>query len=548
MKKKKATSHSNNVYAYNDKFKQVYVSDSNVKSGRNGYFCLGCKAEMEARKGEIMPDYFAHVPTNIQIERKCTYSDETYRHKLAKEILQRIKTIKVPPVYKFPPFGVTGKIQKIRDARFISADEVKIERQFYENESGEIHYRQKIDFEKEKGKNLLIQPDVIFFEDNKPILLIEIVATHKIDAVKLSKLKRLGIDTIQITIPKDSPQAIEDIFYRSNRTKWVFNNEQEETAYIQVSQGNNSGISSIDDFQGKLLKAEESYSCRSSQINNLIRGIRKYLGSEQFIDSERTLRQEIQRVEKNTKEFRIRFRELQDQIQREAKIEFRSKNETFKREEELFEGEEERFNQEEREFQSEYSKMEERYLRKIREIEYSQESYRSEFFNEIRELERNLEESGIDPRSYEERRDSLRRDEEYESKYFNDVKERIGDEQKKESEAITELERRRLELPEKFRELERKVHEKFSREEEELRREFKNEEIRAGQEFEEFRRENVRAIQERNSSGKSRVSGRIQGAVEAGKILQNTIQEQNRIRSYEFLKKLLESGSYKERL
>ena len=73
----------------------------------------------------------------------------------------------------------------------------------------------EVDFEKEKEKFLLIQPDVAFFDkDETPILLIEIVATHKVDPEKIVKIKRLGIDTVQVKVPKDSPQEIENCFYK----------------------------------------------------------------------------------------------------------------------------------------------------------------------------------------------------------------------------------------------------------------------------------------------------------------------------------------------
>ena len=170
--------HSDNVYAHNIENQPKHISE--VESGRKGYFCMGCGREMQAKKSIKITEYFSHDPKNIKNTGKCTYSDETYRHKLAKEILQRIKKIKVPTLYKYPPKGTDGMAMKIKDAHFVDADTVKNELQFYEDESGIIHYGRGINFITETDKNSLIQPDVTFFDSSdNPILLIELVATHK---------------------------------------------------------------------------------------------------------------------------------------------------------------------------------------------------------------------------------------------------------------------------------------------------------------------------------------------------------------------------------
>ena len=73
----------------------------------------------------------------------------------------------------------------------IFAHTVRNEVQFYEDENGEIHFGRDIDFEKDSNKYLLIRPDVAFFDTNdKPILLIEIAVTHKIDPDKLPKIRK----------------------------------------------------------------------------------------------------------------------------------------------------------------------------------------------------------------------------------------------------------------------------------------------------------------------------------------------------------------------
>ncbi len=80
-----------NVYASNVEDKIIHISEA--RSGKKGYFCLGCSREMQAVKSKIenYRSYFRHDPKGVEPNRKCTYSDETHRHKLAKDILQQIE-------------------------------------------------------------------------------------------------------------------------------------------------------------------------------------------------------------------------------------------------------------------------------------------------------------------------------------------------------------------------------------------------------------------------------------------------------------------------
>ena len=211
IEKEKNIREEQNEYAKNIKGETIYIL--NAESGRKGYYCIGCQNEMQAVKSKIKgrKSYFRHDATNVKKnERKCTFSNQTFRHEQAIFILNRIKKIKVPILYKYPPLNSSGKAIKIRDSKFIEAEYTKSEITFYETDSGDVKFGKnpKID-----SRNLLIRPDVTFFNiKNEPILLIEIVVTHKIDSEKLAKIKRLGIDTVQITIPKDSLENIENSF------------------------------------------------------------------------------------------------------------------------------------------------------------------------------------------------------------------------------------------------------------------------------------------------------------------------------------------------
>ena len=511
----KAENKHNNVYAKNLQGKTKYISE--VESGRKGYYCLGCSAEVEARKGDIRSHYFAHVPTDVKIERKCTYSDETYRHKIAKEILQRIKKIKVPILYKYPPVGMSGPRMKLREAQIIEAVTVKVERQIYEDEDGIIRYGSNIDFEKNKNKHLLIQPDVTFFDkEGQPILLIELVATHKINKEKLSKIKRLGIDTVQVTIPKESEEAIEKCFYKTDRTKWIFNYERETTPFLSIPKGNSTGIPLADEFERDLLKTGESFACRKSQIGNLIRGIRKCLESELYRGIEQTLRAELARVAKNSKRDRGRLYDLR--AEHRAAVERR-----FEQAEADLGREEQEFIRTERAFQENYADLERRYSAKKKELEGVQIQYQPECQSEIERIERYLEERGETKLSIAEQIRAVENEER-----------RIAEGKTREGEFISDLEKRRSDFSAKF-----------DKDVRELRGQFEANKRRIRHAIEDSKRETIETNKDGDRWQTPEDRRRIKKAISFGELLLPITEGQSRIKRLREIKRLYDSGAYK---
>jgi len=321
-----------NEFAENIKGDIIYILDA--QSGKKGYFCIGCKTQMQAVKSKIRgrKSYFRHDATDVKKnERECTFSNQNYRHSQAMSILNRIKRIKVPTLYKYPPKNSDGKAIKLKDSEFIDAKYTKSELIFYETDDGDVKFGKNPEID---NKNLLIRPDVTFFNaQNEPILLIEIVVTHKIDNEKLAKIKRLGIDTVQITIPKDSLENIEKSFSLGRQIKWIHNNEQERTEYIYSPNNDTKGISQIDELQRKLF--EESFECRKSQIKNLVRAITKCLESQQYRGIERGFREEIQRIENNTERAEKKLEEYRNGIRERVEEKFKSRRKSIetKREE-----------------------------------------------------------------------------------------------------------------------------------------------------------------------------------------------------------------------
>lgn len=298
----KANSERDIQNQYANDIKQDIIFIDNAISGRKGYFCLGCDRQMQAVKStkENRISYFRHDSIGVDPNKKCTYSDETYRHKLAKEALLINKRIKVPAVYKFS-LNKNDPGILLKRTQIIEAATVKAEVIFYEDDYGNIQWGQN---RKIEDKYLLIKPDITFFNKNEePILFIEIVATHKPDANKLVKLLRLGIDAVSVIIPKSSPAEIENVFTQTQHTKWIYNYEETNTEYLPISNGNTKGIPYFDEEQRKLFT--ESYTCRKAQLNNLIRFIRKNLESESYREIESGFKSEISRVAHNTEQLRF---------------------------------------------------------------------------------------------------------------------------------------------------------------------------------------------------------------------------------------------------
>ncbi|AYN03107.1 hypothetical protein [Flavobacterium sp. 140616W15] len=319
-----------NEYAKNSKEEVIFILDA--VSGRKGYWCLSCDKEMQAVhfKNEIYKSYFRHDAKDVKIERKCTFRNEEYRHKLAITILQESKSVKVPNLNKYSADG--KKAVLLEESEFIIAKSVKVEQTFYEDDEGNIKWGKNPDIE---DRNLLFRPDLAFFNTKgEPILLIEIVVTHKLSDEKKVKIRRLGIDTIQIKIPKDSHDNIVKSLKTSTNTKWVYNELEERTDFLQVSKGNREEILSIDEFEREFF--QESLACRKSQISNLIRSIGRSLEGQQYRNNVFQLEQELSRIKTNTDRNRERLEQLRKEHRDRVTERFRDSYEQIESQEREF--------------------------------------------------------------------------------------------------------------------------------------------------------------------------------------------------------------------
>jgi hypothetical protein len=261
--------------------------------------------------------YFSHYDLDVNKEKvKCVRASKTYREIIARSILNELKYVNAPAIYKYPPLGSDENLfpMKIESRKKISAAYTKAEVSFYENENGEIKWGKNPTI---TAKDLLIRPDVTFFnKDNKPILFIEFIVYNKIKPDKFLKLSRLGIDTLQINIPRKSEADIEKALKSSRTYKWVYNEKEANTEYIPVFRKDTEDLPQIND--NERIFFDEDFKCRQAEINWLIRSIKRSLQSEQYRTIELGLNQQIQKVARNTESENQRLGDLEESNRRDA--------------------------------------------------------------------------------------------------------------------------------------------------------------------------------------------------------------------------------------
>lgn len=314
MNKESKYSEQDNDWANDVKGNPIHINTA--QSGAKGYYCMGCTKEMQAVKfkNPKHQSYFRHHVKDIDKSKvECVYSSKEYREKLAFNYFLRTKTIKVPALFKYPPKGIEGHPVLLEESKTIIAQRVDRKVTFCEDENGKIHSGRNI---KVDERFLWIRPDAVFYDKNdKPILFLEFVVTHKPDIDKLNKLQRLGIDTVQIIVPKLSEVELEKSISQVSKVKWTYNEIESNTEYIPITSGDTAGILSIDEEQRKLF--EESYKCRAAQIGNLIRSINRCMESQSYRGVKQLFEQEIQRIEKASAGERARLDEIQSSIESE---------------------------------------------------------------------------------------------------------------------------------------------------------------------------------------------------------------------------------------
>lgn len=550
LEEKKYDLEANNDWAKNVKGEHLFID--NAESGRKGYYCIGCDKQMEAVKKKNLNhrSYFRHIAVDInKDDTPCTFSNQKYREKLASDILQRIKTIKVPNVFKYPPRGEMGGAILLEKAKYITAKTVKSELTFYEDSSGNIRYGKNPDVE---DRYLLIRPDVTFFDaEDKPILFIELVVTHKVSEEKKIKLRRLGVDTISVLVPRSSEQEIEDNFKTTKRVKWEYNEIEANTEYLQVSSRITERVLEFDEDQRRFF--EESLTCRKTRLNNTLRTIKRCIQSEPYRRIEQQFRSEISRIEESTERVKQELQNLERQYEEEVFAEFEAEYENFEREKENFRKEEDRF-------QNYIEDLEKRYLKKDRDIKQekggveiliiqqndlgrSGEEIKERFARDRRELEEGFESKGtgmvhkieiearkIDEslRKYSRNLGTLRSEEEGLPIYYDSL----------ESQERQNYTRTTSRIREEQKDIEQKI-DGFGEYVEQAK-------TNLGNEFKRLGEQSIKKINNRDSSGDSELSKRIRTVLEIRGISRSYPERQATYERYKSYLELVRSRPWEK--
>lgn len=518
--------------------KYEYIHILNAESGLKGYYCLGCQKEMVAVRPTKRKSHFRHHVVDVKKDyRECVNSSRVYREKLAEQILHRLKELKVPDVYKFPPKGIEGNAQLLVKETIIKAAYVKSQLTFYENEEGEIKHGKNPEIE---NRYLLIKPDITFFDRNdNPILFVEFVVHHKVDDEKKTKIKRLGINTVQIIIPKVPEDEIEKALKTVRRVKWIYNEIESNTEYISFPKGDTEAVLSFDEEQRKLF--EESYFCRAAQVNNLIRSIERSLASQSYRRTQQQFEHEISRIEDAARNIRARLDDMEKEYERETYSEF--------------EGEFRQYEEGTAEMAKYYKGLEQRYNRKRAELNSRsfgiEDDARvlSESINEYKRIEEQQFESSGD---LERRRTQVAKSTE---QVANEI-ERIGDQQTRDADFVRQLqreqqdnfertkegiwsdferrrgesERGRVDLESKIRDFERIVAE---------------EERKLDEEFTRVREEIVRRVSGETVSGETKLPSRIGDILEVKRIFSDYNERQEAYQRYRAYLEIIKGEAWK---
>ncbi len=306
-----------NSFAHNNDNQRVHISEA--VSGR-GYFCIDCKQEMQAVKSKLPNriSYFRHHALDVIRKAKCTYSDVAERFKVAGEILTQLKQLKVPAVFKHPPNDSDGMPYKVSGAKSIQAFAIARNVYFYETQDHQLLMGEKRELE---GLTFLTKGDVVFLDQSEePILIIQFVERHKMTAETKVKLYILGIDTVQISIPRESPEAIASLFQTTDKVKWLYNNEHARTEYVRVPFPDTEGLRTFDELQRQFF--EENFFCRRAQIARVIRTIKRCLESKSYREVEEAFRSAIERTEQDQRDIEEQLQDLETSYEREVQSEF----------------------------------------------------------------------------------------------------------------------------------------------------------------------------------------------------------------------------------
>lgn len=182
----------------------LYVHISQVDRGlRCNCRCPGCNAQLVAKKGADTAHHFAH-----RSKSDCAYRPETALHDYSKRLISR------QPSFQTPTLRVVAQEHNYG----FWVDDVIPGRKCAVNAAA---------FEKAYED---VVPDVQF-ETDAGLIFVEIAVTHFVGRDKQSKLRRLGVPTVEIDLSSvaldSSLEAIEQaVLLNMSLRKWAYHPEE----------------------------------------------------------------------------------------------------------------------------------------------------------------------------------------------------------------------------------------------------------------------------------------------------------------------------------
>lgn len=534
----------NHEFAFSEAYGgEIHISKVK-ESGRQDFSCLGCKKPMQAilRKICNYKPYFRHHTKDVEYGERCTYRDDDHRRKIAWIELELYKQISVPPLYKVPPKGTDGLAIFLLAGETVYGAKVTRQQYFYDDVNGNVHTTSQ--FQVGMG-NLLYYADAVFYNaDEEPLLLVVFSdGKRKKRGIEiLAGLSRLRINTVQVIIPKESPEAIQRAIRGGKNTKWLYHDDERRFDYFSLSGELPAGIPAADIDQGQLF--EESCACRKAQINNLIRAINKCLGAEPYHRADEHNRRLIGETEFAIGRAEERRNEFEEQYREGSKSAHRGELDAIT-------GLRNRLGTAKTAFSREYQDLEERYQWKKCELE-----------EETRVLESNIRAAEFAPngggRSIAERRSELecnhqnerrRMDELFKKELRSTDSKRAGVERTITSEkaAIERLQELVAKEPGRF---ERAIREKATQfdqleaNEAAAIEQLQTDGEQLAEEFEELRRQTATAAENRNAEGTNGLSRRLKALLDARGCFVAIEDAQSDQRRHRAAKKFLESPAF----
>lgn len=194
----------------NDSIVHIEEVDRGLKCGCK---CPACNEPLIAKKGPKKLHHFAHRP-----KTNCIHGYETSLHLAAKDIISKAKKLCIPAIYvQFPNSYKNDEL--ICEAKEIAIEKVELE-EFLDD----------------------IVPDIVVYSNGEKFF-VEIFVTHCIDDVKLEKLRKRNIPTMEIDLSKEtntiSVEALTNILLNNSEEKqWKYHPLSEEylKKFISVSE------------------------------------------------------------------------------------------------------------------------------------------------------------------------------------------------------------------------------------------------------------------------------------------------------------------------